>query len=441
LNSVLLYCEKSGPRLKYILHLLLEELLGISFSVTNSKEEFQQFEGPKINYSPAILSNNEIFVPSCGLVQESGIKEKNLQLGQWKNELTLFHIHPTTEIPFDLFSAAFYLISRYEEYLPHIRDHFDRFEAESSLAFNHQFLTKALVNRWTLIFSDFIKLKYPNIQFKKTEFQFISTIDVDNAFAFKQKGSMRSLGGYVRGLVNLNWKNIIDRSKTILGKMQDPFDTYAFQLELQKKYNLKVVYFFLLGDYGVNDKNLPSNNLHLRKLIKHLSDYALIGIHPSFGSNANADQVKKEISRLSGIIHRDVKHSRQHFSCLQFPQTYQRLIEFGIEEDYSMGYHNHPGFRASISTPFNWYDLETETETQLRIVPFSFSESTLKFSVKSKPGEAIQKVIPLIEEIKKTGGTFTSMFHNESLGDYGEWKGWKNFYEQVIHEALRIDKR
>ena len=42
----------------------------------------------------------------------------------------------------------------------------------------------------------------------------------------------------------------------------------------------------------MNDKNHPSNNYGFQQLIKHLSDYATPGIHPSFGSNGNVNQVK-----------------------------------------------------------------------------------------------------------------------------------------------------
>jgi hypothetical protein len=191
-----------------------------------------------------------------------------------------------------------------------------------------------------------------------------------------------------------------------------------------------------LGDYGINDKNLPSNNRNLQKLIKHLNDYSEVGLHPSFGSNNNPDRVRKEVSRLSQITHREVKSSRQHFSRLHFPSTYKTLVENGITSDYSMGYHNQIGFRASISTPFFWYDIDSETETNLLIYPYTFSESLFRFTLKLSPEEALIKITELIQEFRITKGTFVSMFHNESLGDYGIWKGWKSLYEKVIKIAL-----
>ncbi|MFN6038829.1 MAG: polysaccharide deacetylase family protein, partial [Bacteroidota bacterium] len=290
---------------------------------------------------------------------------------------------------------------------------------------------------WIKKFSNVLKEKFSFLNFKFPKYKFISSIDIDNAFAFKHKGIMRSLGGYVRGLINLNWKNISERTKVILNKVPDPFDSYAFQLELQKKYDFTVIYFFLLGDYGVNDKNLPANNKQLRYLIKHLSDYFEIGIHPSFGSKNNSIQVKKEINRLYRITHKDVFSSRQHFSILSFPSTYQMLLDNEIKQDFSMGYHDRAGFRAGISTSYFWYDLENELETALKIYPLVFSETTFRFGMRLNPEESLQKAIQLIDRIKVTNGTFVTCFHNESMTDYGEWKGWRNFYEQIIQESIK----
>jgi hypothetical protein len=294
-----------------------------------------------------------------------------------------------------------------------------------------------IVNHWIENFSKELNNKYPKLIIKLPEYKFISTIDIDNAYSFKHKGFMRTLGGYARGFLNLNKTNILNRTKAILGKIQDPFDTYEYQLEIQKKYKINVIYFFLLGDYGVNDKNIPSNNRHLQLLIKNLSDYANIGIHPSFGSTGISSQIKKEISRLNRITHKEVKNSRQHFSVINFPLTYQLLIENEIQNDFSMGYHDKLGFRAGISSSYYWYDLENEVETSLRVYPFVLSESCLKYNLKNTPEQALECARSFIQKIKDTKGVFVSSFHNESMGNYGEWKGWQNLYEQIVKEAIK----
>src|SRR5205814_2896242 len=116
----------------------------------------------------------------------------------------------------------------------------------------------------------------------------------------------------------------------------------------------------------INDKNTPVESKKLQSLIKNLGDYAEVGIHPSYGSNSKEGQLKKEIDRLSKILHKDVHKGRQHFLKLSLPETYRNLIELDITEDYTMGYAFQPGFRASICMPFNFYDLDNEIETKLK---------------------------------------------------------------------------
>ncbi|MFL5754052.1 MAG: DUF7033 domain-containing protein, partial [Bacteroidia bacterium] len=339
---ILIYTHKTSLRLKYILNLFFKDIYGIEHRITNSKEEFQASALAKISYCPVALGN-EFHITSVSLALETGIREQNISIGEWKGMKVLFKTDSQGAIPFDLFSATFFLVSRYEEYLPHIRDRYDRFEAESSLAFQHGFLKQPLVNFWAEEFKSLLKQQFPHLEFKVHKYQYISTIDIDNAYAFKQKGMMRTIGGYGRSVVNFFYKDFSERTKVLLGKMHDPYDTYAEQLRIQKQYQLQVIYFFLLGDYGVNDKNLPSNNLKFQGLIKHLNDYADVGIHPSFGSNGNPEQVKKEIGRLSRIVHRDITNSRQHFLKLHFPETYKTLIDNGITDDYTMGYASQVG--------------------------------------------------------------------------------------------------
>ena len=60
------------------------------------------------------------------------------------------------------------------------------------------------------------------------------------------------------------------------------------------------------------------------------------------------------------------------------PETYRNLIEFDITDDYTMGYAAQPGFRASTCSSFNFYDLDREQETKLRVHPFCIMDASLR---------------------------------------------------------------
>lgn len=432
---LLVYSHKTSNRLKFTLNLILKDILGIGYTLTNNKEEFVASTMPKMSYTYGAIAN-ELFFESRSLLYETGITDQNITVFEWNENKIFFAVGKNSTLPFDPFAASFYLASRYEEYLPHIRDEYDRFDAKYSLAFQNSFLQKPVINYWAKWIKEKLREKYPELEFSPQKYSFISTIDIDNAYAYKEKGFMRNLGGYLKAISNFRFHEIAERTKVLLGLMQDPYDTYDYQLAIQKKYKFNAIYFFLLGDYGVNDKNLPVENLNFQILIKKLSDYAQVGIHPSFGSNSSKAQLKKEIARLSKILHRDITQSRQHFLKLSLPETYRNLIDLDIAEDYTMGFASQIGFRASICTPFYFYDLDNELETKLKIFPFAFMEGTLKYYMKIDAEQALDHILPLIKEVKALGGTFVSLWHNETLTDENLWKGWRNVYEKMIEEAV-----
>ena len=175
-------------------------------------------------------------------------------------------------------------MSRYEEYLPHKRDKHDRFDPEQSIAYRNGFLNEPIVNIWVEYLSMIMLEKYPDIRFKLPEFNYVNTIDVDYAYAYVEKGVIRGLGSLVRDVVTGKINEFSNKVSTYLGLSQDPFDTFEFILDLHKKYDLKSIFFFHVGDYAEHDKSIPVTSQKLQSLVKGINDYADIGLHPSYAS-------------------------------------------------------------------------------------------------------------------------------------------------------------
>ncbi|MBN8703412.1 MAG: polysaccharide deacetylase family protein [Bacteroidetes bacterium] len=431
---LLVYSYKITPRLKYTFNLYFKDLLGIDYKLTTSRQDFITSELPKISYSELPLKD-EIHFQSRTMLFETGILDQNIAVSDYLGSKIFFMVGNESVLPFDVFAAGFYLVSRYEEYLPHIRDAYDRFEAKDSLAFQNNFLQTPIVNTWAQWIKQILKNKYPSVIFKEPTYKFISTIDIDNAYAYKEKGLARTLGGYAKSIIDFNTKALKDRTRVLLRLQADPYDTFQYQLEFHKRKKVTTIYFFLLGTYGLNDKNLSPDNKKFQSLIKNIADYAQVGIHPSFGSNKDKEQLKSEINILSKILHREITQSRQHFLKLTLPETYRNLIDFDITDDYTMGYASQVGFRASICTPFYFYDLDSESETKLRIHPFAMMEGTLKYYMNIDSENAMSYIKPLIDNIKAVNGTFISLWHNDTLSDLGIWKGWRSIYEEMVDYA------
>jgi hypothetical protein len=411
-------------------------LLFADFEVTADLEKYKNHQGPKFSYGPKPIEDGLHFMAS-GLLEQKGIKEQNITIGSFQDLITLFAHKQSAALPYDPFSAIFYMISRYEEYLPHMLDSYDRFTATESLAKKNDFLHIAVVDRWADQLKSVIKQRFPALNFQKRQYKYIPTLDIDNAYAYKEKGVIRSAASLVKNLIAFDLKTSFQQIKVLAGREKDPFDTYNYQLNIQKKYHLKPIYFILLGDYGFNDKSLSHENRSHQSLIKSIADYATVGIHPSYASNTDKDKLKEEIIRLERIVKREVIRSRQHFLKLSLPETYRNLMEEDIEEDYTMGFASELGFRAGTCTPYYFYDLDEEAECKLKVFPFQVMEATLKYYLKSNIEESITQIKTMIDEVKEINGTFISLWHNESLSDEKEWKGWREVYEKMTAYAAK----
>lgn len=440
MEQLLVYTHELTNRNQYVFRLFFGELLGINFRVCSHTDEFVNYQGPKLSYTHQPLSD-ELFFQSRSLLFETGISEQNIAVFDWKGHKVFYAVGKQSILPFDIFAAGFFLVSRYEEYLPHIRDQLDRFDAHQSLAWQNGFLSQPVVNQWSLLLSELLSEKFPQLSQQKKTYTFIPSIDIDNAWAYREKGIMRTAGGIARDIVKADFTNLRKRIRVLLNTEQDPYDTYDYQLKWQQKHGYRPVYFFLVGDYGVNDKNVPVQNRKFRQLIKHLADYAEVGVHPSFASNREPERLKVEIARLRSILHSEIVRSRQHFLMLKFPDTYRNLIDRDVTDDYSMGYANEIGFRAGISSPFNFYDLDYEAETSLRVHPFAVMDATLNLYMKLTPAEAIERVKQLTDTVRTTGGTFMILWHNETLSEEWQWKGWRTVFETVTEYALDDKQR
>ncbi len=430
---VLIYSEKDSPRLRYASRIIFTDILGVEVHYTTNLEEYISSSALKINYSGTSLGSGIHFKPA-EILFESDIQNQIITVDNW-NDLPVFFIQENVlPFPFDPLAMTFYLASRYEEYIPGERDRHGRFIPEYSLAGQNAFLDKPLINILALKIKEQLLIHHPEFKFPQQQYKFIPSVDIDQAFAHKGKGLIRSLGGLAKLLFKLNFKEGIEKLRVLSGMQDDPFDNFDLQLNIFNEYNLHPLYFVLIGDYGAYDKNSSYRNTRFRKLLKKLSTRAELGIHPSYGSSKDPDKIHAEVKRLSTIISKPVVISRQHFLMLDLPASYSRLMNQDIQGEYSMGYASGLGFRASISSPFNAYDLVQDKELPIRIHPFAFMDSALSDYMQVLPEDYIKFVRPLIQSVKQVNGELIGIWHNYALSD-DEAK--HHAFIEIIKEAVQ----
>jgi hypothetical protein len=433
---ILILTQQTSPRLTYIFGLIFGDLLQLEHRVTSDAEEFRNYDGPKLAYGDSPPGDSPFF-KAAGLLSETGIRKQVPDFFTYQGTTAFYSVTGEhAALPFDPFASAFYLVSRYEEYLPFHADVHGRFPAGHSTAFCQGFLQKPLVNIWSQMIGKILQERYPALKLPPKHFQFQPTIDVDSAYAYRQKGWLRTAGACMRDLLHRDFAEISARTRVLTGLQKDPFDTFDDIRNIHLQYNLTPVFFMLMGDHGKYDKNIPVSNAEFRSLTQSLAAGAEMGIHPSYKSYGSPAILRKEIARLSAVIGQPVTKSRQHFLRMTLPGTYRNLISQGITDDYSMGYASETGFRASICDTFRFYDLENETTTKLNIHPFAVMDGTLKDYKNLSPDEALVSIKQLMDEVRQVNGTFISLWHNESLSDTKRWSEWRKVYEGMLQSAF-----
>lgn len=432
---MLVYTPQITNRVQFIFKFVFEEFLGTELELSSDMDSFLGYHGEKMNYSKRAIGE-ELFVMSSDLLLERGIKPQAFNEVEYNGHLVPFSTNDESSLfPFDIFSAAFYLMTRYEEYLPFRADEHGRYPGASSYAHKNKFLQTPVVDIWALELRDKIKERFPDLKFNKRAYKFIPSYDVDLAWCFKNKGWIRNLGGLFVSLRKLDFHNIGKRLSVLLGRAKDPFDTYQTQYDLHAENNLSAIYFILLGEYGLYDRNVANDNINYHNLIQNIADEAAVGIHPSYKSDSQLNLVKEEVGLLSSIVKAEITQSRQHFIRLKIPDTYQMLIDQELYKDFSMGYPDQIGFRASTASSFLFYDFGQEVTTPLRIYPFAVMDYTLQSYLRLSPEEAIQAIEKLVNACKEVGGLFIPLWHNHTLSEMNDWKGWLKVYESMMQTA------
>ncbi len=431
-RPVKIYSSGDSPRLSYIAGLILGDILGLSWEVITDKRKLGKHH--VINYSCEDIPGS-LKIHCDSLLFEKGIIHREIIVNEWKGAPVFFMGSEGSDIPFDLFAASFYLVTRYEEYQEYEPDKHGRFKASASLAYNNGFLETPVVDIWARELALQLVRKFNSIAFRRNEYRPLVTFDADQPFAYRAKGIMRSIGGLFRD-IRINPGNAGYRYKSVTGAEKDPFDVFDYIFETLGKSGQDARFFFPVADHSEYDKNPSWKNDEYRDLIRRTAVLFKTGLHPSYYVAGNPSMLEDEASRMRVILKEETAISRFHYIRFFTPSSYIDLINTGIKEDYSMGYADEPGFRAGIARPYYFYDIDGDTPTGLKIIPFQVMDVTLYNYKKLDPESSKELILKLINETRKVGGLFVSIWHNTSLLDNDEWKGWRDLFEFMLNKQL-----
>jgi len=388
-----------------------------------------QYDGFKFNYSDTALTNDELWIMPHGLLHETGIQQQDITCFEWNGLKAFFATQAS--VPFDVLAASFYLLSRYEEYLPYEPDMYGRFPHTASVAYKEGFLDLPLVNLWWKK----IKQQFPLLPLTASSFTFLPTYDIDIAYAYHGHSMVRNIAMFFRDFLKGDIDKVTEQSGVFSGKQKDPLDTYDFLHTLHHQFRLKPIYFFLVAESRKQyDKNLSPFSQAMQKLIKQHAAKYTIGIHPSWQSGDDDNLLKEEIQLLQKAAAIKITAGRQHYIRMKLPVTYRRLLDHSIADEYSMGYGSINGFRASYCLPYQWYDVEKEAATSLTIHPFCYMEANSFFEQKLHADQAAQELQQYNDVVRYCNGQLITIFHNHFLTTQTQWLPWRNMYENFLEK-------
>lgn len=434
-----LLAEKYSERLKYITDFIFNDIIGVEVIIETDVSMIPENQ-VIIEYTSDIPKTaNAIY--SDGLLYKTGIEDIVLNV---KDDEVFIKTFFNTEdnkylLSFDILSASFYLITRYEEYLPFMPDRYGRFQVSDSFAYKNSFLDVPLVDIWAYKLKEILKEKFSSFVCTDREFKYIPTFDVDNSFAFRHKGFFRTIGGTIRSLFMLQPVEVFMRYLACFRIIKDPFFNFIYLKQLVNSNNLSAHFFFLLSDTGKINRNYKAQFPPQKKILKKLKkDKTItIGVHPSTFAATDEMIFAQEVHDLYSVLKHKVTHSRQHYIKISFPDYYETLVKMNIEEDYSMGYPELPGFRASTCSPFNFFNIKKNKKERVRIFSFPIMDSTYQYSLNKSPQDFISDYKKYFIRSKEVNGYFIPLLHNESFSGIGKkMKTWKEPLENLLCEKL-----
>jgi hypothetical protein len=425
---MLVYTPHITPRINYIVQ-LLHERWQIEAAITDDKELFQQSKDVKLVYAGERIDATSLFIQSTGLLQQHDIRKQRINCFEWEGVKAFFKTDD--DFGFDIFSAIFYLITRYEEYLEYEPDEYGRYAHWNALAWKEEFLYQPLIDIWLMKFEEKLKAKFSSFTTHHSPFTFLPTYDIDIAWSYKHKGLLKTIGALLKYPSTIG-----KRFEVLRGKEKDPYDSYAWLQQLHEQYQLQAIYFFLLAKRNSEyDKNISPRKRALQQLIRSTAATATVALHPSTQSTVNTLLLKEEKETLHWISRTAITATRNHYIQFHLPHSYRTLIAHGFTDDYSMGYGTVNGFRASTSSSFLWYDLEKEETTALRVHPFAYMEANSFYELHQSPEEALKEMQQLCTAVQKVNGTFITIFHNHMLATEPMFKGWREMYGKFVAEV------
>ncbi len=334
----------------------------------------------------------------------------------------------------DIFASAFFMLSRWEEFVILKRDEFGRFPEKLSLSYKHKFYHRPIVNEYAELIWNLIEHLDNSIKRKKKKYSVHLTHDID--FLFRYDKAIKFLKAIIGDIVKRKSvkqaiQTIKTYKKTKVDYKQDPYYLFDYLMDAAEKQNLKSSFYIKAQCKNEKDASYDIKNEKLKIILDEIKQRGhKIALHGSINTYKDKKNFTKEKQRLESIIKAKVNENRQHFLIFDVPRTWRILDELNFVEDSSFGFAFDGGFRCGVCDKFTVFDILQRKQLKLKELPIIAMEGAIKKASKT-PDEFLNRFRKLADTVKKYNGKFVILWHNNNFKT-AEWQKYAGKFVDVI---------
>ena len=348
-------------------------------------------------------------------------------------------------IHYDVLGLIYWSLNRIEEIGSRDLDEHQRFPASSSHAFRNGYLERPIVDEWIHILGQVIQRQWPDQKIKLPTTELSVTCDVDYPFRFlfSWLGITKMFLGdfFKRFNPILAVKNLSLGLRSRFGyHKQDPFFyNIDWMMKVAEKNKCRMTFYFMAGGVHRLDGDALLDYPPVRSLLREICKRGhKIGLHPSYLTFSDSKMLKQEIKKMLDVfkeenIRLEVFGSRQHFLRWKTPETAENLALNKIDQDSSLGYADHVGFRSGTCFQYPMFNPITDRRINLLQIPLVLMDvSVIDSKYMNLDGnlECKKKVTSLLRKINLLGGNCSVLWHNSAIAEQDHY----NLFESIFSE-------
>jgi len=288
------------------------------------------------------------------------------------------------------------------------------------------------------------------------QFAVCLTHDVDAVSSYSPRQSLRAIqkqllhGGSPIEIIKAFLRAGINLARA--GIKRDPLHFFERWLGLEKEVGSHSTFFFWPGwrnvakhhhtdcTYELFDPVVFDNQkCTVAEMIREIDRQGWeIGLHPSWYSFDDADELKRQKDSLEQALGKEVISIRQHHLHYDIRVTPAVQAQAGFLYDSSLGFNDNIGFRFGTSYPWHLYDLKAEKKLPLKEIPLIVQDGAMldqNKGLRLDEDTAFQYVHQITETLEKVGGVLTLLWHPDKI----IFPDWWQLYQRTLKYLQQKD--